>query len=416
MGLRLNLGRSPLVWTVALGCALVMGGCGKKPPQPQGQAPMGVPVQFETLGEDLLETTTEYVGVLEADDFVTLKPEVDGIVTAILVKEGDFVEAGTPILTLKSARTQASVQQAIANVEASQASTENAKAQLAAVQAEKIEAQAELTLSEQDLKRIQKLVDSGALPKRDLDQGQRDVDVAKARINTINQRIKAAEANINQAQATFQQVNTAVAIANEDLKETKITAPKAGRIGDLSIKQGDYLEKGDTIATITQNGSLSLNFFVPIEQAPNLQVSLPVELIDYRTLETIGTGQVSFISPEVDFSSQTILAKASFENQGDRLVTGQLVKAKVIWSQEAGVSVPVTAISRLGGETFVFTAQPNPKPEGENAPALVAVQKPVKLGKIEGDRYQVIEGLNVGDRIITTGILNLNDGVPVMPQ
>ncbi|MBV5261614.1 efflux RND transporter periplasmic adaptor subunit [Synechococcus moorigangaii CMS01] len=414
MGMPWRDWRSPMAFSFALSCAVGLGGCGGQPPQ--AQTPTGVPVTLETLDPTLLATTTEYVGVLEADNLVTLKPEVAGIVQAIQVQEGDNVSAGTPILTLKSERSQASVQQAIAGVEAARAAQTNAEAQLSAVNAEKLEAQAELKLREQDLQRIKSLVDTGALPQRDLDQSQRDLEVAKARLNTINQRIRAAQASVSQAQATLRQSSNTVAIANEDLRETQITAPVAGIIGDLAIQQGDYLDQGETIATIAQNTRLSLNFFVPIEQAPNLRLTLPVELIDYRTLETVGRGQVSFISPEVDFTSQTILAKASFDNPDNRLFTGQLVKAKLILSQQTGVSVPVTAVSRIGAETFIFVAEPNPNAQGENDPPLIAVQKSVTLGAIEGDRYQVIEGLSTGEQVITTGILNLTDGIPIFPQ
>jgi RND family efflux transporter MFP subunit len=341
----------------------------------QGRMPMAVAVKMETLQDKVLRTETEYVGVLKADQLVTLKPEMDGIVRAILVQEGDFVEAGMPILRLKAGRDRASVQQAIANVEAAKAATVNTQAQLSATKAEKVE----------------------------------------ARVETLTQRIAAAEASINQAKANLNQNQSALAIATKDLQETVVTAPISGTLGDLSIKTGDYVERADTIGTITQNQKLNLDFFVPIEQAPKLRLGLPIELIDYRTLEVIGRGQVSFIAPEVDFTSQSILAKASFENPEGRLFTGQLVKAKVIWQQQLGLSVPVTAISRIGGETFIFVAQPNPKPEGENPAPFVAVQKSVTLGKIEGDRYQVLKGLAQGEKIITTGILNLNDGVPVSP-
>ncbi|ANV84396.1 hypothetical protein AWQ21_08385 [Picosynechococcus sp. PCC 7003] len=403
-----------MVLSLVVSCAVSLSGCGGQPPQ--AQTPQGVPVKFETLDPDLLATTTEYVGVLEADNLVTLKPEVDGIVQAIQIQEGDTVAAGTPILTLKSERSQASLQQAIGGVEAARAAQTNAEAQLSAVNAEKLEAQADLKLREQDLQRIKSLVDTGALPKRDLDQSQRDLEVAKARLNTINQRIKAAQASVNQAKANLRQSNNTVAIANEDLRETQVTAPVTGIIGDLTVQPGDYLERGATIGTIAQNTRLSLNFFVPIEQAADLRLSLPVELIDYRTLETVGRGQVSFISPEVDLASQTILAKASFDNPDNRLFTGQQVKAKLILSQQTGVSVPVTAVSRIGAETFVFVTAPNPDAQGENDPPLIAVQKPVTLGAIEGDRYQVLEGLTTGEQVITTGILNLTDGTPVFPQ
>ncbi|MGB2924522.1 MAG: efflux RND transporter periplasmic adaptor subunit [Limnothrix sp.] len=415
MGYRFIQWRSPIFFGAAASLVVALGSCGK-PEMPQGQGPMAVPVEFETLQDDILQTVTEYVGVLEADQLVTLKSEADGAVQSILVTEGNYVAAGTPILRLKSTRSRASLGQAIANVEGAKAAKINAQAQLSALEAEKLEAAADLKLQKQDLARINELVETGALAKRELDQARRNVDVGQARLLTLDKRMEAAEAGISEAVANLRQVNSSVAIASEDLQDTQIVAPVPGYVGDLSVKQGDYVEQADTLGTITQNQNLSLNFFVPIEQAPQLRQNLPVELIDYRTLETVGKGQVSFIASEVDFESQTILAKASFDNPDGRLFTGQLVKAKVIWQQQIGVSVPVTAISRIGGETFVFVAKPNPDQETEDAPSLIAAQTLVQLGKIEGDRYQVIEGLEIGDKVVTTGILNLNDGVPIMPQ
>ena len=98
------------------------------------------------------------------------------------------------------------------------------------------------------------------------------------------------------------------------------------------------------------------------------------------------------------------------------------MQTKVIWNQRPGILIPVTAVSRLGGETFVFVAQKPAEKKAEapaenkaGAPSLVAQQKPVKLGAIEGNNYQVIEGLKAGDKIVVSGILNLTNGAPITP-
>jgi RND family efflux transporter MFP subunit len=145
-----------------------------------------------------------------------------------------------------------------------------------------------------------------------------------------------------------------------------------------------------------------------------LRLGLPVEMLDDRG-NAIAIGQISFISPNVSANSQTILAKATFPNPSGELLNLQFVKAKVIWQEKPGILVPVIAVTRLGGQTFVFTAQ-KPEQQKPGMPPLVARQKPVKLGTIQGNNYQVIEGLQAGEKVIVAGILNLTDGAPITAQ
>ena len=135
-----------------------------------------------------------------------------------------------------------------------------------------------------------------------------------------------------------------------------------------------------------------------------------MELID-ASGKSIAIGRVSFIAPNATAESQTILAKATFANTNGQLLNRQSVQAKVIWAQRQGILIPVTAISRLGGKTFVFVAQNRSTPDGKTA--LTALQKPVELGAIEGNNYQVISGLKSGEQIVTTGLLSLTNGAAI---
>jgi multidrug efflux pump subunit AcrA (membrane-fusion protein) len=71
--------------------------------------------------------------------------------------------------------------------------------------------------------------------------------------------------------------------------------------------------------------------------------------------------------------------------------------------------IPVTAISRLAGQTFAFVAESDGK-------QTVARQKPVQLGEIIGNNYVILEGIKPGEQIITSGVQMLADGMPVTPQ
>jgi hypothetical protein len=85
------------------------------------------------------------------------------------------------------------------------------------------------------------------------------------------------------------------------------------------------------------------------------------------------------------------------------------VRVKVVWNQEPGVLVPTTAVSRVAGQNFVFVVQ-------KEKSRLVAKQKLVQLGNVQGNNYQVISGLKPGERVATTNVPNLSDGAAIIPE
>jgi multidrug efflux pump subunit AcrA (membrane-fusion protein) len=76
--------------------------------------------------------------------------------------------------------------------------------------------------------------------------------------------------------------------------------------------------------------------------------------------------------------------------------------------------VPTVAVSRIAGQTFVFVATDQPQENGKTL--RVAAQRPVQLGQLQGNNYQVIEGLKTGDEVVVTNILQLRDGAPIAPE
>jgi RND family efflux transporter MFP subunit len=192
-----------------------------------------------------------------------------------------------------------------------------------------------------------------------------------------------------------------------------INAPIAGIVGEVPVKVGDLVNSQTTVTSIRQNDQLEVNINVPVDRLSQLRVGTPVELLNQETGELIGTSRVSFISPSAGTGTQTILVKAIYTNRNNQLRTDQIVRARVIWDQEAGVTVPTTAISRIGDQSFVFVVQED---ISGDEPTWVAKQQPVELGSLQGQSYQVISGVNAGDRIVTEGVVKLRDGTPVMDQ
>jgi multidrug efflux pump subunit AcrA (membrane-fusion protein) len=87
----------------------------------------------------------------------------------------------------------------------------------------------------------------------------------------------------------------------------------------------------------------------------------------------------------------------------------QFVRARVIWSTAPGVTVPVVAVTRISSQYFCFVAEPQ-------GGGLVARQRPLTVGEIQGEDYVVLSGLSPGDRVIVSGVQKIGDGAPVQAE
>jgi RND family efflux transporter MFP subunit len=418
---------------ITLTLLVTLTACGK-PQQEQSTAPQAIPVATQGLVTSQVSDSSEFVGEIEAENRVNLAPRVDGRILNITVREGERVTKGQQILQLQQTREQAEVNAAVSQVSITQADLVNAEAQVKAAEAEVSRAEAEVGQPQADLRRQEStvalaktnierakfLVKEGAESTQFLDNRTQALDSAIAERDALKQAlqasnksliaaqegVRAAIANVDRQKATLSQAEANVGVASENLDFNRITAPIDGIVGNIVPQAGDYVEAGDSITTITSNENLTINVGIPIEQASRLRTGLPVAVASNPDDKPV-IGEINFISPTT--AQQSVLVKVNVPNNG-RLQDQQRVVARVIWSEKPGVLVPTTAISRIAGQNFVFVAEETEK-EGENS--LVAKQKVVQLGDIQGQDYQVLSGLEPGEQLITTGILNLTDGVLV---
>ena len=247
---------------------------------------------------------------------------------------------------------------------------------------------------------------------------ERDRDAAIASLAAAKQEIGAAQASLAQAEAFLEQSQATAAATREDLLDKTVTAPIAGVVGNIPVELGDYVQPGGTLTTITQNESLELEIDIPAEQISDIRLGLPVELFTFGSDTPVANGTLSFISPQTDASTQTILAKARFTNASGVLQDNQRVDVRVILDERSGLLVPAMAITRLGGQPFVYVAADAPPP-AEGEPPIegqVAQLRPVTLGAMQGNDFQVLDGLSRGEEVVVTGLLNLQDGAPITPQ
>lgn len=372
-----------------------------------------LPVKVLDLQSSQVEESSEFVGTLEAAEKVTLQPQIQGRIEQIFVANGDRVNKGQAIVSLSVDQTQADVATAQAGVSSARAALGTAQAQLQAAEADRARAAADLELQETEFNRTQSLVTAGAQSQQQLDIAQRNLDTARASLESVDKQVSAARASVAQAQAAVRESQARVAAASVDLGFKQVASPIAGVVGDFPVKVGDYVTTQTTLTSITRNDQLDMRISVPSNYSNRLRSGLPVQLLDPNTKEALGSGSIYFISPRIDAGAQAILTKARFPNSGN-LRDGQYVQAKIVWNRSTGVLVPTTAITRVGGQAFVFVVEQKPAESGEAQ--QVVTQRPIELGNVQGNNYVVKEGLKPGDKIATTNILKLRDGAPIQPE
>lgn len=396
----------------AITLSVLTSACGGPPPQMM--APQAVPVQVQAVQPSALAESSEFIGALEAEQRVTLRPEVAGRISQIFVAAGSAVNPGQPIVQLRPDQAQAQVAGAAAGAQVAQFGREAAQAQVEAAQAQVDRAESEVQLAQVEFGRTERLVSSGALSRQDLDNARNRLEVAQAAQRQATESLRAAQAELQQANAAVSQAQAQVNVNQESLGFTQVAAPVAGIVGDVPVRVGDFVNAGQTITTLIQNQELFLRIQVPSNRASQLRLGLPVELLNSETGEALTTGSLSFIAPDVDGAAQSILVKARFANPAGRLRDGQFVRARIIWNTTETLLVPTVAVSRLAGQSFVFVATDQPTEDGQTQ--TVASQRPVTLGTIQGNRYQVVTGLQPGDAVVVSNILSLQDGVPIAPE
>ena len=354
-----------MLWVVLAGF-LFATGCSKKDAK-KAEAPSAMPVKVLTAAPKRVNDTTEYVATLKSRDSAVIMPQVEGQITKIFVHSGDRVSEGRPLMQIDPAKQQATVK-----------SQEDTRAA----------ALANLKFAQQQYDRTKNLAASGVVSRQELDQAKSALDAAQAQVESLG------------AQVREQQVQ---------LHYYRVVAPSTGIVGDVPVHVGDRVVTSTVLTTVDKPGSLEVYVYVPIERASSLKMGMPVEVVD-GSGNVIAHSKVSFISPQVDNTTQTVLVKARVANHNETLRQAQFVRARVVWGSHSAPVVPVLAVNRIGGQFFAFVAEPEPKG------GYVARQRLLKLGQIDGNDYVVLDGIKNGDKVVVTGTQFLVDGAPVIPQ
>jgi len=323
-----------------------------------------MPVEITALAAKPVEQTSEFVASLKSRRSTTIQPEVEGFLTRVAVRSGQRVGRGDVLFEIDSAPEQAA---------------------LASLQSMRPMREAEVEFARQQVQRNTTLLSAGAVSQRELEQVETQLRAADAQLKALDEQIRQQRSQ---------------------LSYYRLTSPNAGTVGDIPVNAGDRVTRSTVLTTVAENDELEVYVNVPVQQAPQLKLGLPVRLVDDQGKVWV-TNRITFVSPTVDDATQSVLAKAQLVEGRGQFRSDQFVRARIVWMDAPGLTVPVTAVARINAQFFVFVAE-------KDQQGLVAKQKPVQLGEIIGNEYVVQSGLQPGEQLIVSGLQKIRDGAPVM--
>jgi len=355
---------SVCVW-LAVGLSAACGGGQEVAPAGGGPPAGAFPptgVDVVTLAMVPVEQTSELIGTVKSRRSATVQPQVEGFITRIAARSGDRVRAGAVLLEIDAGRQEA----AVGTLEATRASREADQAYVT-----------------QQSTRLAALLAAGLVSQQEFDQADAQRRSGAAQLAALDQQIREQRV---------------------ELGYHRVLAPAAGVVGDIPVRVGDRVTRSSVLTTVDDNQGLEVYLQVPVQQAPDLSVGLPVRLVDDQGA-TVATTTITFVAPSVDPATQSVLAKAALDRPGD-LRNDQFVRARIVWRSAEGLTAPLVSMTRINGRFFAFVA------EGAGD-KTVARQRAVDLGELVGNNYVVLKGLSVGDRLIVSGVQKIGDGAPV---
>lgn len=319
------------------------------------------PVQTVSATEarrDVWQPTLSAVGNLRAVQGVGLTAEITGRVTEVAVADGASVEAGQVLVRLDADGLRAELRGA----------------------------RAEASLAEIEIQRQRRLRQQNA--------------VSQAAVDTAESQLEQARARVDQVQA--------------QLDKKTITAPFAGRLGIIQVDQGQYLDVGQVIATLQNLTPINVDFTLPQEQLRRIETGQAlvtrVDAYDDRSFD----GQIAAISPRVNASTRSADIRGRIANEEGLLRPGMFVDVEVQLPQKEDViTLPRTAITYnpYGDSVFVINEQEG---EGEDDEPVLTVERVfVRTGENRGGEVQILEGIETGTRVVTSGQLKLRNGTQV---
>ncbi|WP_410952886.1 efflux RND transporter periplasmic adaptor subunit [Pseudomonas sp. S1(2024)] len=348
---------------------------GQRQPAPATRAQTAIPVRVVSVVQQDVPRYASAIGSVLSLHSVEVRPQVEGVLTQVLVKEGQWVKEGDLLASLDDRAIRANLDQA---------------------RAELGQSQAQIQVANVDLQRYRLLSTDNGVSKQTLDQQQ---------------------ALVNRLQATVRGNQAAIANAEVQLSYTQIRSPVTGRVGIRNVDPGNLVRTSDTrsLFSVTQIDPIAVEFALPQQMLSTLQSLLkaptPALVQAYMDADgersLLGEGHLALIDNQISATTGTVRVKAEFDNKDGRLWPGQLVTIRLRTAvEENALVVPPPVVQRGVDGHFVYRL------DGDKVTSV-----PVKV-LYQDSGLNIIAGVKPGERLVLDGQSRLKPGsrVEVAPD
>jgi multidrug efflux pump subunit AcrA (membrane-fusion protein) len=387
-------------------------GCGKAKPKEDAEAEPPTPVEVDDVTRGPIDLIVNADAVLYPVNQANVTSKISAPIRRVLVNRGDHVKSGQVLAELESRDLAASAQESKSQLDQAQAAYQTATR--ATVPEDLTKAQADVQADQQALDAAKKLYDNrvdlqkqGALAQKLVDdakvamvQAQSQLDTAQRHLESVrtvtgSEQQKAAEAQVNAAKAHYESSAVQVAYA-------EVRSPINGIVADRPLYPGDTAAAGAPIVSIVDISQVVARANVPVKDAAAVRVGRPATITGP---EGVLTGKVTVVSPSVDPSTTTVEIWVQAENPEEKMKPGGTVRVSIRADLiQDTVLVPAAALlnSDEGGEKVMVVDKDSK-----------AHERKVTVGIREGNRVQILGGVNPGEKVVTSGGLGLDDKAKV---
>ena len=395
------------VLSLAALSALLFTGCSNKAAQ-QGFDRPPAPVTLSAAVAQDVPTYLDAIGKTVAREVVSIQPQVSGRITKIHFTDGADVKKGAMLFTIDTRPFEAALRQAQANVSKDSALRKQAEANLA-------REIAQAKWGEVQVNRYRVLVEQGVVSREQYGE-------LRANLDSLNANVGSARAAVNSAAETIKVDTAAVESAKVQLSYCSIRSPIDGRAGQRLVDVGNVVNPGGGSANNSETGDTAGNgnALLVIERLDPIYADFTISqnnLIDVQQQMRAGRlraevrlpdtaaepviGQLTFLNNAVGNTTGTVNLRATIPNAEHSFWPGRFVNIRLVLNTiHQAVLVPVSAPQMSAKGSFVYVVKED----------LTAEQRPVSLGQQQGDLIVVENGVQPGERVVTTGQLGVTPG------
>ncbi|PYS71244.1 MAG: hypothetical protein DMF69_11025 [Acidobacteria bacterium] len=354
----------------------------------------------------------EATGSLSGDQQTDVAPQTSGKVIEVGVDIGSAVRRGQTLVRLDDSELKLRVAQSVTQVDQAKAAVRQAEEKIGLRSgqafdpnrvAEVSAAKVALDLADKNLRRAEKLIESGDVSRSFYDEQRARRDQLKEQYDAAIAQARQNYAGVDVARTNVANAESQLALARKNLSYAVIPSPIDGFVAERTADLGEYVSPTQKVATIVRTNPMRVRIDIPEQAIPEVQVGQSVSATTSAWPDKNFSGRIARIAPNVTANSRTMTVEAEIENGNGALKPGQFATVRILQPRAvSSVLVPSRAIVTEAGVSRVYVVK-----DGH------VEQRLVQVGQTEGDLVQVKSGVAADEKVATSNLELLGDGVQV---